>query len=129
MQLLEDSAVREGRRSDSQDNKLTRENKLFPGHLQARAAPERPQSAPSLASLRLSDFQSADLPQREEGEPSSADFGSSERLGSWKEEDVRPNAGVCVGGVRWEGTKRLPAEEREVMPWLGSRANAITATC
>ncbi|EDM06265.1 Rho GTPase activating protein 27 [Rattus norvegicus] len=35
---------------------------------------------------------SADLPQREEGEPSSADFGSSERLGSWKEEDVRPNA-------------------------------------
>ncbi|XP_040605712.1 rho GTPase-activating protein 27 isoform X3 [Mesocricetus auratus] len=35
---------------------------------------------------------SADLLQREEGEPSSVDFGSSERLGSWREEDVRQNA-------------------------------------
>ncbi|XP_042529631.1 rho GTPase-activating protein 27 isoform X2 [Dipodomys spectabilis] len=35
---------------------------------------------------------SADLPLREESETSSADFGSSERLGSWREDDTGPSA-------------------------------------
>ncbi|XP_035303968.1 rho GTPase-activating protein 27 isoform X3 [Cricetulus griseus] len=35
---------------------------------------------------------SADMLQREEGEPGRVDFGSSERLGSWREEDVRQSA-------------------------------------
>lgn len=86
-------------------SKLTRENRLFLGCLQASPARERPQSSSGLASLRLSDFQSADLLQGEEGEPSSADFGSSERLGSWREEDVRPNA-----GVRWDQVGRRPKD-------------------
>ncbi|ERE68633.1 rho GTPase-activating protein 27 [Cricetulus griseus] len=37
---------------------------------------------------------SADMLQREEGEPGRVDFGSSERLGSWREEDVRQSAGL-----------------------------------
>ncbi|KAM7334425.1 hypothetical protein ACRRTK_007745 [Alexandromys fortis] len=42
---------------------------------------------------------SADLLQGVEGEPSSADFGSSERLGSWREEDVQQNAGLDIDGL------------------------------
>uniref|UniRef100_A0A8C7C9B1 Rho GTPase activating protein 27 n=1 Tax=Neovison vison TaxID=452646 RepID=A0A8C7C9B1_NEOVI len=45
---------------------------------------------------------SADLPPEEESESSSADFGSSERLGSWRgEEEARPGAGArgVRGGV------------------------------
>ncbi|KAK1331095.1 hypothetical protein QTO34_009043 [Cnephaeus nilssonii] len=41
---------------------------------------------------------SADLPPEEESENSSVDFGSSERLGSWREDEARPGA-----GVRWDG--------------------------
>lgn len=100
LQLLEGSAGREGKRSNSQDSKLTEKT--------GRAARERPQLAPGLASLKLSDFQSADLLQGEEGEPSSADFGSSERLGSWREEDVRQNAGMPWDWVGRRPTKRLP---------------------
>ncbi|XP_046532374.1 rho GTPase-activating protein 27 isoform X3 [Equus quagga] len=35
---------------------------------------------------------SADLPPEEENESSSVDFGSSERLGSWREDEARPGA-------------------------------------
>ncbi|XP_011375406.1 rho GTPase-activating protein 27 [Pteropus vampyrus] len=35
---------------------------------------------------------SADLPPEEESESSSVDFGSSERLGSWREDEARPGA-------------------------------------
>ncbi|XP_032313318.1 rho GTPase-activating protein 27 isoform X3 [Camelus ferus] len=37
---------------------------------------------------------STDLPPEEESESSSVDFGSSERLGSWREDEARPSAGV-----------------------------------
>uniref|UniRef100_A0A452ST36 Rho GTPase activating protein 27 n=1 Tax=Ursus americanus TaxID=9643 RepID=A0A452ST36_URSAM len=40
---------------------------------------------------------SADLPPEEESESSSADFGSSERLGSWREDEARPGAGAQGG--------------------------------
>ncbi|XP_026368376.1 rho GTPase-activating protein 27 isoform X1 [Ursus arctos] len=39
---------------------------------------------------------SADLPPEEESESSSADFGSSERLGSWREDEARPGAGAAT---------------------------------
>lgn len=31
------------------------------------------------------------------------DFGSSERLGSWREDEARPGAGVCVGTAVGQG--------------------------
>ncbi|EFB29844.1 hypothetical protein PANDA_008482, partial [Ailuropoda melanoleuca] len=37
---------------------------------------------------------SADLPPEEESESSPADFGSSERLGSWREDEARPGAAL-----------------------------------
>ncbi|XP_015428005.1 PREDICTED: rho GTPase-activating protein 27 [Myotis davidii] len=39
---------------------------------------------------------SADLPPEEESENSSVDFGSSERLGSWREDEGRPGAAAPV---------------------------------
>lgn len=39
---------------------------------------------------------SADLPPEEESENSSVDFGSSERLGSWREDEARPGAAAPV---------------------------------
>ncbi|XP_014302901.2 LOW QUALITY PROTEIN: rho GTPase-activating protein 27 [Myotis lucifugus] len=39
---------------------------------------------------------SADLPPEEESEHSSVDFGSSERLGSWREDEARPGAAAPV---------------------------------
>ncbi|XP_016057483.1 PREDICTED: rho GTPase-activating protein 27 [Miniopterus natalensis] len=39
---------------------------------------------------------SADLPPEEESENSSVDFGSSERLGSWREDESRPGAAAPV---------------------------------
>ncbi|XP_057392701.1 rho GTPase-activating protein 27 [Balaenoptera acutorostrata] len=41
---------------------------------------------------------SADLPPEEESESSSVDFGSSERLGSWREDEARPGAAVPTPG-------------------------------
>uniref|UniRef100_A0A8C6FV84 Rho GTPase activating protein 27 n=1 Tax=Moschus moschiferus TaxID=68415 RepID=A0A8C6FV84_MOSMO len=41
---------------------------------------------------------SADLPPEEESESSSVDFGSSERLGSWREDEPRPGAAPPTPG-------------------------------
>ncbi|XP_065754206.1 rho GTPase-activating protein 27 isoform X9 [Phocoena phocoena] len=41
---------------------------------------------------------SADLPTEEESESSSVDFGSSERLGSWRDDEARPGAAVPTPG-------------------------------
>ncbi|XP_067573694.1 rho GTPase-activating protein 27 isoform X2 [Pseudorca crassidens] len=41
---------------------------------------------------------SADLPPEEESESSTVDFGSSERLGSWRDDEARPGAAVPTPG-------------------------------
>lgn len=56
--------------------------------------PKRATVGPRLCLSETVLFQSADLPPEEESESSSVDFGSSERLGSWREDEARSGAGV-----------------------------------
>lgn len=79
--------------------------------------PEGPAVGPRLCLSEAVLFQSADLPPEEESESSSVDFGSSERLGSWREDEARSGAGVHRvrvehgGHLYWGVRTRLgPAE-------------------
>lgn len=81
--------------------------------------PEGPPVGPRLCLSEAVRFQSTDLPPEEESESRSVDFGSSERLGSWREDEARSGAGVHrdEGGV-W----------RASFPWCEDPAGACRAT-
>ncbi|XP_073901743.1 rho GTPase-activating protein 27 isoform X4 [Castor canadensis] len=55
--------------------------------------------APKEKSSKKNVLESADLPLGEESEISSADFGSSERLGNWQEDDARQTAALSTASV------------------------------